>query len=206
MTQASANSSNFKSKPSLKPMIHSGSRPTVAPLHAYLSSGESFDPNSQIADSIVDLIGHTPIVRLQKLNEGHNILCKVEAMEPANSVKDRIGRNMIEAAEKRGEIKPGDLLIEPTSGNTGIALAMVAAAKGYKLILTMPETMSMERRVMLMAYGAEVLLTPGSKGMNGAIALAKRLCKEKNGKMLQQFDNPDNPEVHYKTTGPEIWR
>jgi cysteine synthase A len=153
-------------------------------------------------------IGNTPLVHLQQLGKGlkANVFGKVEGRNPAYSVKCRIGASMVWDAEKRGLLKPGGTIVEPTSGNTGIALAYVAAARGYKLILTMPETMSMERRQMLKAFGAELVLTPGDQGMPGAIREAEALLEE-SGEffMPQQFRNPANPEIHFKTTGPEIW-
>ncbi len=165
-----------------------------------------------IAQDITDLVGRTPLVKLNRLPKTFGckaeLIAKLESFNPTASVKDRIAGAMVRAAEVKGTIQPGvTVLVEPTSGNTGIALAMVAAAKGYRLILTMPETMSKERRAMLRAYGAELQLTPGNEGMQGAIKLAQEIVNSiPNAYLLQQFDNPSNPEIHEKTTAEEIWQ
>jgi len=158
--------------------------------------------------TVEDFIGNTPLVRLQRLPGGDKnlILAKLEGNNPAGSVKDRPAISMIRQAEKRGTIKPGDTLIEPTSGNTGIALAMAAAIRGYRLVLIMPEHLSVERRQTMRAFGAGLILTPQAGGMEAARDLAEKMVREKKGVMLDQFANPDNPLVHYETTGPEIWR
>ncbi|RAL36073.1 cysteine synthase A [Rhodococcus sp. AQ5-07] len=163
---------------------------------------------SGIYNNVTELVGRTPIVRLNRLTEGLDaqVAVKLEFYNPANSVKDRIGVAIIDAAEKSGALKPGGTIVEGTSGNTGIALAMVGAARGYKVILTMPETMSTERRVMLRAYGAEIVLTPGSEGMAGAVAKAKEIVEQtENAVSASQFANPANPAIHEATTGEEVW-
>ena len=158
--------------------------------------------------TLADFVGNTPLVRLQKLNSNssNTILLKLEGNNPAGSVKDRPALNMIQAAEERGEISPGDTLIEATSGNTGIALAMAAAAKGYRMVLVMPETMTMERRAAMAAFGAKLILVTEEQGMEGARDVALQMQSEGKGRVLDQFANPDNPAAHYRTTGPEIWR
>lgn len=165
----------------------------------------------KIAHSTLELIGRTPLVELSRLAREAGavarVVAKVESFNPAGSVKDRVALAMVEQAEARGEIRPGDTIIEPTSGNTGVGLALVSTLKGYRLILTMPETMSIERRRLVAAYGAQVVLTPGAEGMTGAIDRARELREEIPGSViLQQFENPDNPQQHYRTTGDEIWR
>ncbi len=157
-------------------------------------------------NDILETIGRTPVVKMHKLSEdaGANVFGKLEMFNPAGSVKDRIGLAMIQEAEKKGELKPGDTIVEPTSGNTGIALAMVAIVRGYKAVFTMPETMSLERRALLRFFGAEIVLTEGAKGMKGAVEKAEELVREKGYFQPQQFDNPANPQVHRETTGQEI--
>ncbi|GAB6885818.1 cysteine synthase [Streptococcus equinus ATCC 33317] len=161
---------------------------------------------AKIYNSITELIGNTPIVKLNNIvpEDAADVYVKIESFNPGSSIKDRIALRMIEDAEKAGTIKPGDTIVEPTSGNTGIGLAWVGAAKGYKVIIVMPETMSLERRKIIQAYGAELVLTPGSEGMKGAIAKAKEVAAEKNGWVPLQFANPSNPAVHEATTGAEI--
>jgi cysteine synthase A len=162
-----------------------------------------------IAEDVTELVGNTPLVRLRRVTEGAvaDVVAKLEYFNPGGSVKDRIGVAMLDAAEEAGLLKPDTIILEPTSGNTGIALAMVAAARGYRLVLTMPDTMSIERRVLLRAYGAELVLTPGAEGMPGAIAKAEELAKSDQRYFVpQQFENPANPAIHRATTAEEVWK
>ncbi|RLP10710.1 cysteine synthase A [Propionibacterium australiense] len=159
-----------------------------------------------IYNDVTELVGRTPLVRLRRVNDtGATVLAKLEYYNPTNSVKDRIGVAIVDAAEASGELEPGGTIVEGTSGNTGIALAMVGAARGYHVVLTMPESMSRERRAMLRAFGAELVLTPAAEGMRGSVAAAERIAAERGGVLARQFDNPANPAKHYATTGPEIW-
>jgi len=178
--------------------------------HVLISvGGEERETKMKIANNVTELIGNTPLVRLNRIVQGAkaHIAVKLEFYSPAHSVKDRIGAAMVDAAEKAGKIKPNTIILEPTSGNTGIALAMVCAARGYKCVLTMPETMSKERRMLLRAYGAELILTPGPDGMGGAIKKAEEMAaSDPNYFLPQQFKNPANPEIHRRTTAEEIWR
>jgi cysteine synthase A len=172
-----------------------------------LERGETVAGRPRIADSVLDLIGNTPLVRLNRLSPARSatVLAKVESQNPGGSVKDRIARSMIEDAERRGALRPGSTLVEPTSGNTGIGLALVAVVKGYRLILTMPDDMSLERRRLLARLGAELVLTPAIEGMTGAVYAAQELCRANPGYvMLQQFENPANPDAHRRTTAVEI--
>ncbi len=159
-----------------------------------------------VYQDVSELVGRTPLVRLNRIaGENASVLLKLEFYNPANSVKDRIAAAMIEAAEATGDLTPGGTIVEATSGNTGIALAMIGAAKGYSVVLTMPDTMSKERRALLRAYGAELILTPGAEGMAGAVKKAEEIGAERNGFLIRQFENQANPNMHYRTTGPEIW-
>jgi cysteine synthase B len=180
----------------------------MAGLQTFSVRPESDTLVSMTYPTIEAFVGNTPLVRLQRLpgETSNTILVKLEGNNPAGSVKDRPAHSMIHHAEARGEIQPGDTLIEATSGNTGIALAMIAAIKGYRMVLIMPETMSVERRASMRAYGAEIILVSAEAGMEGARDLAKQMEAEGKGKVLDQFSNPDNPLAHYETTGPEIWR
>lgn len=160
-----------------------------------------------VFENVTQLIGRTPLVKINRLIDAPaNVIAKLEFYNPASSVKDRIGVAMVDAAEASGELRPGGTIVEATSGNTGIALAFVGAARGYKVVLTMPDTMSLERRALLKAYGAELVLTPGAEGMRGAVAKAEEIGAQDNAVLVRQFDNEANPQIHYKTTGPEIWQ
>jgi cysteine synthase A len=162
---------------------------------------------ARIYDDVTKLIGNTPLVRLNRITDGApaTVVAKLEFYNPASSVKDRIGVSMVDAAEAAGELKPGGTIVEATSGNTGIALAMVGAARGYRVVLTMPESMSKERRALLRAYGAELVLTPAAEGMKGAVARAEQIGRDEGGVLVRQFENPANVEIHRRTTAEEVW-
>lgn len=180
----------------------------MSPIFCHKNKHDTYDALGMIYPTLEAFVGNTPLVKLQRLpgNSSNTLLVKLEGNNPAGSVKDRPAISMIRRAEERGEIRPGDTLIEATSGNTGIALAMAAATKGYQMILVMPEHMSLERRAIMRTFGAEVILTPSQGSMEAAIDRARQMEREGKGRILDQFSNPDNPRAHYEGTGPEIWR